>query len=82
MRHARSCIPRGVGARWLQGVVGVILVAATGSELEAQSRDLRLLEAVMRQDTEAVSTLVEQQVDLAATQADGGDGAALGGVSG
>ena len=71
MRHARSRTPRGVGTRWLLGVGGVILVAATGSELEAQSGDLRLLGAVMRQDAEAVSTLVEQQVDLDATQADG-----------
>ena len=71
MRHARSRTPRGVGTRWLLGVGGVILVAAAGRELEAQSGDLRLLEAVMRQDAEAVSTLVEQQVDLDATQADG-----------
>ena len=70
MRHARPRTPWRVGICWLLGVSGVILVAATSSELEAQNGDLSLVEAVKRQDAEAVSTLV-QQVDLNATQADG-----------
>ena len=46
------------------------LVLAAGSGLSAQSGDLRLVEAVKRQDTVAVRVLVSE-ADVNATQADG-----------
>ncbi len=46
------------------------LVLAAGSGLSAQSGDLRLVEAVKRQDTVAVHVLVSE-ADVNATQADG-----------
>jgi len=75
MRYQRSSSPRSVWTRWLFGVSGVLLVAASGGELEAQIGTqiggLPLVDAVKRQDTEALSRLVERQVDLDATEADG-----------
>ena len=69
MTHARSRTGQRIGA-WLLAVGCSILVAAAGSEVSAQSPDMRLVEAVRRLDAEAVSTLLERQVDVNARQAD------------
>ena len=67
-----SRAPQSVGIRLLLGVsVLLVLVATVGGELEAQIGQQPLLEAVKRQDAGAVSALVEQQVDLDVTHADG-----------
>ena len=71
MKNARRLGPRRVGTCWLLVVGSVIVVAASGSEIRAQSGGLLLVDAVKRQDAEAVSTLLEQQVDVNAAQADG-----------
>jgi len=47
------------------------LVVSAGSGVRAQGDDLRLLEAVKGQDTEAVGELLARQADVNATQPDG-----------
>ena len=54
---------------WVLATVG--LVVAAGGGVRAQGDDLRLLEAVKGQDTEAVGDLLAQQADVNASQPDG-----------
>ena len=57
---------------WACGLLVVgSLVYAAGSGVRAQGDDLRLIEAVKRQNTQAVRELLVQRVDVQATQADG-----------
>ena len=59
--------------------LAVILPLVAVASLAAADRDLRLLDAVRRGDQAVVRQLVQAKVDVNATDADGSDGAALGG---
>ena len=54
-----------------------LIVMAQGSVMAAVA-DLQLLEAVQRQDREAVRALLKEGVDVNVSRADGGDGPGVG----
>ena len=71
MRRPRPHTTRSGPSRgwWVLATAGLVVVA--GSGVRAQGDDLRLLEAVKGQHTEAVGELLARQVDVTATQPDG-----------
>ena len=59
----------GTNVKWLCGVSTICLLSL--ASLTAASPDLRLVEAVKHQDAETVQTLLQEEVDVNATQPDG-----------
>ena len=59
----------GTNVKWLCGMSTICLLSL--ASLTAASPDLRLVEAVKHQDAETVQTLLQEEIDVNATQPDG-----------
>ena len=71
MRRLRTHATTGAPSWGWWVLVTAGLVVAAGNGVRAQGDDLRLLEAVKEQDTEAVGELLARQADVNAAQPDG-----------
>jgi uncharacterized protein len=60
-----------IGAKSLRGVLAGLLIGAAGTAWAAGATDLRLADAVQRQDKQAVPSLLMQGVDPSLPQVDG-----------